>query len=281
VVLNFVLAEPNVLIESQILQALQALGIAKHRVLLPGIAWQARLPSAAHWRAKLVGVFANLPIDWMLLSDDWRPQLAVFDMDSTLITMEVIDELAALANAKPQVAAITAAAMRGDMDFKESFAARMQYLAGLPQSQMHQVVEEMQLMPGAQQLLQWLQGLSCRTAIVSGGFDYFAKIVQQRLQMDAVIANLLEIEAGHLTGRVLGQVVDAEHKRQSLCDLAASYGVAMANTLVVGDGANDLPMLKAAGIGLAFHAKPNVQQQAPWSARFISMDQIPYLLASI
>ncbi len=279
-ILNWVIASVDLAIERAAVLALRGLGLERYRVLQPGIAWQLELPPGDHWPTRLGGIWADLPVDWLLLPQDWRPKLAVFDMDSTLITMEVIDELAALANAKPAVAAITEAAMRGEIDFKTSFAARMQYLAGLPQSRLSQVVDDMQLMPGAPQLLAWLRSIGCRTAIVSGGFDYFAHIVQQRLGMDVVIANRLEVQSGLLTGRVVGQVVDSEHKLQSLKTLAQSYDLALADTLVMGDGANDLPMLKAAGVGLAFHAKPAVQQQSPWSARYISMDKIVYLLSS-
>ena len=278
--LNWVIAEVNAGLAQTSVLALKSLGLAQPRTLQPGIAWQIALPEGDDWHAKISAVWAALPIDWLLLPQRWRPKLAVFDMDSTLITMEVIDELAALANAKPAVAAITTAAMRGEIDFKASFASRMRYLAGLPQSSLSQVVNDMQLMPGAPQLLSWLQSMGCRTAIVSGGFDYFADIVQRRLGMDAVIANRLEIKDGKLTGQVLGELVDAEHKLHSLKRLAQSYDLDLTETLVVGDGANDLPMLNAAGIGLAFHAKPHVQQQAPWSARYISMDQVRYLLAS-
>lgn len=279
--LNWVIAQADVALAQAAVHALQPLGLMPARTLQAGRAWQALLPDDHHhWRAKIGAALALLPVDWMLIPQGWQPRLAVFDMDSTLITMEVIDELAALANVKTEVAAITLAAMNGEMDFKSSFSARMRYLAGLPQACLSQVVENMQLMPGASQLLNWLQSIDCRTAIVSGGFDYFADIVQQRLGMDGVIANRLEIDNGYLTGQVLGDVVDAEYKLHSLQRLAQSYAVDLADTLVVGDGANDLPMLKAAGVGLAFHAKLPVQQQAPWLARSISMDQVRYLLAS-
>lgn len=279
-VLNWVIARQDSELAQAAARALLPLGLAATRTLQPGTAWQVALPDGQDWQVLISVALASLPIDWMLIPQGWRPRLAVFDMDSTLITMEVIDELAALAKVKPEVAALTAAAMRGEMDFKSSFEARMRYLAGLTQASMLQVVDDMQLMPGTPQLLSWLQSLGCRTAIVSGGFDYFAHIVQQRLGIDEVIANRLEIKDGCLTGQVLGAVVDAEHKLQSLKRLAQIYGIDLGDTLVLGDGANDLPMLKAAGVGLAFHAKPQVQQQAPWSARSISMDQVRYLLTA-
>lgn len=274
--------QPDAALEAVVRGRLGASGVQNCQVLAPGRAWQAVLSedqSPINWRLRIASVLQELPVDWVIVPSGWRPRLAVFDMDSTLISIEVIDELAALADVKPAVAAITAAAMRGEIDFKTSFTARMGYLRGLEAKQIKSIADDLPLMPGSIQLLNWLQEVGCRSAIISGGFDYFAKRVQQCLGMDAVVANHLEIIEGRLTGRIVGDLVDAEHKSLALQRLAAQWNIPLSNCVAIGDGANDLLMLQAAGFGLAFHAKPRVQQQAPWSVNYIAMDQLRYLLA--
>lgn len=198
-------------------------------------------------------------------ADSKRPRrrLVAFDMDSTLIRCEVIDELAALAGVGDEVAAVTLRAMRGELDFRSSFRERMGKLRGLSATALNTVAQQLPLMPGAEILLQSLRAEGCYTVILSGGFDYFAEKLQRRLGLDEVHANHLHIVDGQLSGEVEGEIIDGERKALLLHRIAAARGIAMADTVAVGDGANDLPMLAAAGMGVAFHAKPLVRQQAP------------------
>lgn len=206
-------------------------------------------------------------------------KLAAFDMDSTLINIECIDELAAAAGRKAEVAAITEAAMRGEIsDFRESLQRRMALLAGVPAAALEQVYQErLRLNPGVEAFVAACHAAGLKTLLVSGGFGYFARRVQQRLGMDFARANELEIIDGRLSGRVLpqvwGDVVDGEMKRQTLLQLAELMGISPAQTLAVGDGANDLPMMQAAGFSIAFHAKPAVRLQAGLAIDSGGLDQ--------
>ena len=205
-------------------------------------------------------------------------RLVCFDMDSTLIEAEVIDELAKAAGVGDQVVAITEAAMRGELDFKQSFAQRLALLRGLDESVLAEIADNLRLTEGAEKLLAALKSLGYKTAILSGGFEYFGRYIQQRLGIDYVYANQLETENGKVTGRVVGPVVDGERKAQLLAMLAEQEGIALEQVIAVGDGANDLPMLNVAGLGIAFRAKPLVKASAEHAISTLGLDAILYLL---
>lgn len=205
-------------------------------------------------------------------------QLVVFDMDSTLIDAEVIDELAKEAGVGEQVAAITEAAMQGEIDFKQSFSQRMALLKGLDVKVLQSVAERLQLNEGAEHLLKTLKRLGFKTAIVSGGFTYFGHYLQSILGVDYVYANELDIEDGLVTGRVKGDIIDGQRKADLLRELADKEGLVLQQVIAVGDGANDLPMLNIAGLGIAFRAKPLVKASAKQSISNLGLDGILYLL---
>jgi phosphoserine phosphatase len=207
-----------------------------------------------------------------------RIGLAVFDMDSTLIRAEVIDELAKRAGVGDAVATITAAAMRGELSFAESFTERLSLLRGLSENVLESIAENLPVMDGAERLFAALHATGCRTAILSGGFTYFARSLARRFGIDDVYANELDIENGHLTGRANGDIIDGKKKADLLLMLAEKHRLPLTQTLAVGDGANDLPMISLAGLGIAFHAKPLVKAQAPISLNALGLDSILYVL---
>ncbi len=205
-------------------------------------------------------------------------RLVVFDMDSTLIEAEVIDELAREAGVGDQVAGITERAMLGELDFSQSFAERLALLKGLDESVLEGIAQRLKLTEGAEHLLKSLKSLGYRTAILSGGFNYFARHLQQKLGIDYIYANELEIENGKVTGRVSGRIVDGQRKAELLLEIAARENVSREQVIAVGDGANDLPMLSQAGLGVAFRAKPLVKESARHSISTLGLDAILYLI---
>ena len=199
--------------------------------------------------------------------------LLAMDMDSTLITIECIDEIADMQGLKPQVAEITEAAMRGELDFAESLRRRVALLAGLDETALQRVYDERLLLtPGAETLLAAAREAGLATLLVSGGFTFFSERLKARLGLTHAHANTLEIHAGKLTGRVLGDIVDAQAKADWLLRVRDSQGLAPTATVAIGDGANDLKMLGAAGVGIAFHAKPVVRAQASHALNHVGLD---------
>jgi phosphoserine phosphatase len=205
-------------------------------------------------------------------------RLFVFDMDSTLIQAEVIDELAKLHGVGDQVSAITASAMRGELDFKQSFTRRISLLRGLSADRVQNVIHSIPPADGAERLIATLKRLGYKTAILSGGFTFFGKHLQARLGIDYVFANELEIEDGAVTGRVASEIVDGKKKAELLEMIAQRENISLDQVVAVGDGANDLPMLNVAGMGIAFHAKPLVRQSANHAVSHLGLDSLLYLI---
>lgn len=232
-------------------------------------------------RAEFMELSTRLEVDIAVQEDNMyrrTRRLVCFDMDSTLIEAEVIDELAKAAGVGDQVAAITEAAMRGELDFKASFARRMALLQGLDAGVLDEIAAHLRLTEGAENLMKTLRKLGYKTAILSGGFSYFGRYVQSKLGIDYVFANELEIVDGKVTGRVIGQVIDGQRKAELLRELAAKEGISLEQVIAVGDGANDLPMLSIAGLGIAFRAKPLVKASAKQSISTLGLDAILYLM---
>ncbi|MEX1197863.1 MAG: phosphoserine phosphatase SerB [Pseudohongiellaceae bacterium] len=232
-------------------------------------------------RAEFLTIAQQLNVDIAFQQDSIfrrNRRLVVFDMDSTLIDAEVIDELARAAGVGDQVAAITERAMRGELDFKASFRERMALLNGLPESALEQIAENLHLTEGAETLIGQLRRLGYRTAIVSGGFTYFAERLQQQLGIDHIHANTLVVRDGVVTGEVQEPIIDGQRKAELLRELAEREGISLEQTIAVGDGANDLPMLSIAGLGVAFRAKPVVKQSAKQAISTLGLDGILYLL---
>jgi phosphoserine phosphatase len=207
-------------------------------------------------------------------------KLVAMDMDSTLITIECIDEIADMQGLKPQVAEITEAAMRGEIEFRESLTRRVALLRGLDATALQRVYDErLQLSPGAERMLATIQAAGLKTLLVSGGFTFFTDRMKARLGLDYSHSNTLEIEDGKLTGRVLGGIVDAEEKKRTVERVCAELGIVPAQTIVMGDGANDLNMMRIAGLSVAFRAKPVVRAQADIALNFVGLDGILSLFA--
>lgn len=232
-------------------------------------------------RTELMSLSSQLGVDLAYQEDNVyrrNRRLIVFDMDSTLIREEVIDELAREAGVGEQVVQITEATMRGELDFRESLRKRVSLLEGLPETVLEKVASQLHLNDGADRLIQQLRELGFKTAILSGGFDYFGNHLREKLGIDYVYANKLEIVDGKLTGKVLGDIVDADRKAALLAQLAAEQGLTLQQTIAVGDGANDLKMLGIAGMGVAFHAKPVVRESADYALTNLGLDAILYLM---
>lgn len=232
-------------------------------------------------RAEFLSAATELGVDIAFQEDNMfrrNRRLVVFDMDSTLIETEVIDELAKAAGVGEEVAAITERAMQGELDFKESFQKRVGLLKGLDESVLSEIAARLPLSEGAEKLLSTLKKLGYKTAILSGGFNYFGRHLQKLLGIDYVYANQLEIIDGKVTGNVTGQVVDGERKKELLKEIAEKEGLSLEQVIAVGDGANDLPMLSIAGLGIAFRAKPLVKKSAEQSISTLGLDGILYLI---
>ena len=205
-------------------------------------------------------------------------RLFAFDMDSTLIQGEVIDELAKMAGVGEEVSKITAGAMRGDYGFDESFTRRVGLLKGLAAEQVYSLLDRIPLSPGAERLMRTLRLLGYKTAILSGGFNFFARNLQKRLGIDYVHSNELEIVDGRVTGRVIPPIVNGERKAALLQEIAHKEGISLEQVVAVGDGANDIPMISLSGMGIAFHAKPRVRQKAAHSIANLGLDGLLYLI---
>lgn len=229
----------------------------------------------------LMKLSSEMGMDFSLQLDNMyrrMRRLICFDMDSTLIQTECIDELAERAGVGEQVKAITERAMRGEIDFKESFTERVALLKGLDESVMKEIAENLPITEGMERLMFVLKHYGYKIAILSGGFTYFGEYLKRKFGIDYVYANELEIENGKLTGRYLGEIVDGKRKAELLRLLAQVEKVDIAQTIAVGDGANDLPMLSTAGLGIAFHAKPKVVENAEQSINTIGLDGVLYFL---
>jgi phosphoserine phosphatase len=200
-------------------------------------------------------------------------RVVAMDMDSTLITIECIDEIADLQGIRPAVAAITASAMRGEIDFRESLARRVALLAGLPVSALAEVFDQrLRLSPGAERMLAGFRAHGAKTLLVSGGFTYFTDRLQARLGLDATASNTLEVDGGRLTGRLVGEVVDAQGKARHLAAMRSRFAADGGIVVALGDGANDLPMLAVADVSIAYRAKPVVRAQATYALDYCGLD---------
>jgi phosphoserine phosphatase len=206
--------------------------------------------------------------------------LVAMDMDSTLITIECIDEIADLQGIKPQVEAITASAMRGEIEYHESLSRRLALLAGLSEGALQRVYDErLKLSPGAEHMLERLRSLGIKTLLVSGGFTFFTERLKQRLSLDYTLSNTLEIRDGKLTGKVLGRIVDAQAKAAKLCELRDGLLLSPDQVIAIGDGANDLAMMAEAGVSIAYHAKPVVKEKATYCFDYVGLDGLLNLYA--
>ncbi|MFI7881636.1 phosphoserine phosphatase SerB [Acinetobacter baumannii] len=232
-------------------------------------------------RAACLLLSSELNIDVAVQEDNAyrrNRRLVCFDMDSTLIEQEVIDELALEAGVGEQVAEITERAMQGELDFQQSFRARVALLKGLDASVLPKIAERLTITEGAERLISTLKALGYKTAILSGGFQYFAEYLQAKLGIDEVHANVLDVQDGVVTGEVKGVIVDGARKAELLRELANKLGISLEQAMAVGDGANDLPMLAIAGLGVAYRAKPLVRQNANQAISSVGLDEVLYLL---
>jgi phosphoserine phosphatase len=232
-------------------------------------------------RRQILELAQDLKIDIAVQKDDIyrrNKRVICMDVDSTFIQMEVIDELARMAGCYDKVAAITERAMRGELDFKAALKERVALLKGLPFEKAQKLLQDVPLTPGAPELVRTLKSLGFRVGLVSGGFDFFVDELKRRFSLDFAFANQLEVKDGVLTGQVTGQVVDAERKAQILRDMSQIYKCRLEQTVAVGDGANDMLMLQTAGLGIAFFAKPKLQEIADLSLNRAQLDAVLLLM---
>ncbi|MDB0281559.1 phosphoserine phosphatase SerB [Acinetobacter seifertii] len=240
-----------------------------------------RTLDAQAMRAACLRLSSELNIDVAVQEDNAyrrNRRLVCFDMDSTLIEQEVIDELAIEAGVGAQVAEITERAMQGELDFQQSFRARVALLKGLDAAVLPKIAERLTITEGAERLISTLKALGYKTAILSGGFQYFAEYLQGKLGIDEVHANVLDVQDGVVTGEVKGVIVDGARKAELLRELANKLDISLEQAMAVGDGANDLPMLAIAGLGVAYRAKPLVRQNANQAISSVGLDGVLYLL---
>jgi phosphoserine phosphatase len=239
------------------------------------------LADPVQFRSQLFKISEETGIDISFHVDDiyrHARRLVVFDMDSTLIQGEIINILAQYAGAGDQVAEITAAAMNGKMDFKDSFTRRVALLKGLDEKVLSEVAQKLTLTEGAERVINTLKRLGYKIGIISGGFDYFGEHLQRRLGLDYVFANVLEIKDGRVSGNITGDIIDGPRKADILKTIARVENISLQQTIAVGDGANDLPMISIAGLGIAYHAKPVVKENAEKSISNIGLDGLLYLM---
>jgi len=256
-------------------QAITPLGA--HGLRAEGVTFSPLLKQQIDAAAFEAGVDATFLAAGRTLADF---KLVAMDMDSTLITIECIDEIADMQGLKPQVAAITEAAMRGELDFSESLHRRVALLAGLEASALQRVYDErLRISMGGEAMLKTVQAAGLKTLLVSGGFTFFTERLQPRLGLDVTHANVLEVIDGKLSGRVLGGIVDAEEKKRTVQRVCADLGIAPSQAIVMGDGANDLKMMGIAGLSVAFRAKPVVREQAHVALNFSGLDGLLNILA--
>ena len=260
------------------LKELARLSGARSISALPGSEAQAfRLPGAGN-ADEVSRYCASAGFDFGFVPPEQRLErvrLVAMDMDSTLITIECVDEIASLKGIKPEIAAITAAAMRGEIDFAESLSRRVGLLAGMELSALERVYQErLRLSPGAERLLSAFKRAGAKTLLVSGGFTFFTDRLQARLGLDYKLANTLEVADGRLTGRLSGDIVDGRAKAERFATLGAELAGEQGLTVAIGDGANDLPMLARADVSIAYHAKPVVRTQASYAIDHCGLDAI-------
>ena len=240
-----------------------------------------QLDEPGRFRGRLLEISEKTGIDISFHVDDiyrHARRLVVFDMDSTLIRGEVIDILANHAGAGQQVALITESAMNGEIDFKESLSRRVALLKGLDEKVLARVAENLILTEGAERVIHTLKKLGYKIGIISGGFNYFGEFLQKNLNLDYIFANELEIENGKVTGNITGDIIDGGRKAEILKTIATVENISLQQTIAIGDGANDLPMLSIAGLGIAFHAKSIVKKNTQKSISSVGLDGLLYLM---
>ena len=236
-----------------------------------------------NWKAEWIGIAHELALDIAPLNFHAslkQAGLLVMDMDSTAIQIECIDEIAKLAGTGDMVSAITERAMRGELDFSQSLRQRVATLKDAPEGILQEVKQHLPLMPGLVETVKELKNHGWKVAIASGGFTYFAEVLQQKLGLDFIAANQFEIIDGKLTGNVQGAIVDAQYKAQTLQQLAQQFNITPENTVAIGDGANDLAMMQVANLGVAYNAKPKVQQLAQVIVNFTDLTALLCILSA-